>query len=156
MNPDYFGDGGNGAMVVTQPPWRYLGPQRPPILAPWKSQTRFSRIQDGLSHTFLVGEKHAQPHRLGMNDPANINATAGDSSIYNGDHPWVISRIAGPAHEIAASPRAPFRAQFGSSHPSICQFAFCDGSVRALDAFTSVTILSLHARRDDGLPIPNP
>ena len=151
---DYFGDGGNGAMVVVRPPYRYTRMQPPRILAPWKSQTRFRDIRDGQSHTILLGEKHAQPGRFGTNDPANIHATAGDSSIYNGDHPWVISRAAGPDQLLAQSPLDEFRAQFGSSHPGVCQFAFCDGSVHAIDTSIPGMVLSLLARRNDGRVVP--
>jgi prepilin-type N-terminal cleavage/methylation domain-containing protein/prepilin-type processing-associated H-X9-DG protein len=154
LESDYFGDGGNGAMVVAKPPWLYVTTQPPHVLKGWKSQTTFASITDGLSNTFLIGEKHAQPGRYGTNDPADINATAGDSSIYNGDHPWVISRVAGPNNLLALSPNERFHSQFGSVHPGLCQFVFCDGSVRSLSTSTSGTILSLLAQRSDGRPIP--
>jgi prepilin-type N-terminal cleavage/methylation domain-containing protein len=155
MAADFEGNGGNGAMIVAQPPWEYLRAGPPPLLAPWKSQTTFRSIRDGLSNTLFVGEKHAQPDHFGESDPATLSATAGDSSIYNGDHPWVISRVAGPNNPLALTPTDRFRSQFGSYHPGICQFVMGDGSVRALPVSITPSILSLLARRSDGQTIPD-
>jgi prepilin-type N-terminal cleavage/methylation domain-containing protein len=154
MSLDYNGDGGNGAIVVAKQPSKYTKNSNPKILAPWQSQTRFANITDGLNNTFFVGEKHVQFGQWG-NDSGSLGTTAGDSSIYNGDNPWVISRVAGPNNPLAASPLDKFNDQFGSYHPGICQFAMGDGSVRILADATSGSVLSLLARRDDGQPIPN-
>ncbi|HEY6564436.1 MAG TPA: DUF1559 domain-containing protein [Pirellulaceae bacterium] len=155
LSSDFYEDGGNGAMVVVRPPYNYVRPQPPRILRRWKSQTRFVHIRDGLCHTLLVGEKHAQPGRFGTNVPADINATAGDSSIYNGDHPWVISRVAGPGYLLARDPGERFLAQFGSPHPQVCQMCFCDGSVHALESSIDARTLGLLAERNDGGIVPS-
>ena len=63
--------------------------------------------------------------------PADINANFGDGSIYNGDHPWVVSRVAGVTSPLAQGIGDSFVSQFGSWHPGICQFVMADGSVRA-------------------------
>jgi hypothetical protein len=155
IEEDFFGRGGNGAMVLAKYPPKYLVNRPPKVLAPWSSQTRFENILDGLSNTFFIGEKHAQLGRFGENDWNNINATAGDSSIYNGDDPWVASRAAGRNHLLAKSPQDPFKSQFGSYHPGICQFLMGDGSVRAIPVTIDETTLSLLARRNDGRVIPD-
>jgi prepilin-type N-terminal cleavage/methylation domain-containing protein len=147
---EYDGNGGNGAIVLAQLPWTYTVNQPPKVLASWGSQTSFGSITDGLSNTFLVGEKHVTPDKLGINDANNINTTGGDGSIYNGDDPWVATRAAGPQQPLALSPTDPFRLQFGSWHPGVCQFVLCDGSVRAIPVTTSGRILGYLARRDDG------
>jgi hypothetical protein len=155
LSLDYNGNGGNGAMVVAKPPWTYTKNSNPKVIAPWKSQTRFANITDGLANTIFIGEKHVEFGKWGTNVPANLNATAGDGSTYNGDHPWVISRAAGPNNPIALTPFDKFLAQFGSYHPAVCQFTLGDGSVRALATSTSGTVLSLLAKRDDGQPVPS-
>jgi prepilin-type N-terminal cleavage/methylation domain-containing protein len=149
------GIGGNGAIILAKPPITYKKNTPPRILNPWKSQTRFSNILDGLTNTIIIGDKHVEYGRWGTNDPANLDATAGDSSAYNGDHPWVNSRVAGPNHPLALSPYDKFVSQFGSYHVGVCQFVMGDGSVRALPNSISGTILSILARRDDGLVPPN-
>jgi prepilin-type N-terminal cleavage/methylation domain-containing protein len=150
MDDDFYGNGGNGAMVVAKPPWMYTVNRPPKVLSTWKSQTTFQSITDGLSHTLFVGEKHVTPDKMGTNDSNNINTTAGDSSIYNGDDPWVISRAANQGQPLALSPTDRFRSQFGSWHPGICQFVMGDGSVRAIAVTISGRILGYLARRNDG------
>ena len=150
-----YGSGGNGAIILARLPHRYENSNLPPRLAPWISQTRFKDISDGLSHTFFVGEKHVRPDQLGINTPGNINASFGDGSIYNGDHPWAITRVAGPSHPLALHPFETFRSQFGSWHPGICQFGMGDGSVRAVPNSLNFTVLGYLAQRNDGQNIPD-
>src|SRR5258708_37934434 len=88
MSADFTGVGGNGAMVLAVQPTVYSVNSSPPRLAPWKSQTQFSTITDGLSNTLMLGEKYLKPGTFGINVPADINAKFGDGSIYNDDHPW--------------------------------------------------------------------
>jgi prepilin-type N-terminal cleavage/methylation domain-containing protein len=106
---------------------------------------RFAEITDGLSNTFLVGEKHVPIDRFGD--------WAWDCSIFDG-HNWVCScRAAGPGFPLADSIHDQGW-KFGSYHPHICQFAMADGSVRVVHVSTSLYKLGLLADRSDGLPIP--
>ena len=148
---DWRGAGGNGAMVVGE--WTYVSTSAPRVLASWKSQTQFRKILDGLSNTIFIGEKHLVPGTFGTNTPGNLNAQTGDGSIYNGDHPWVISRAAGPDFELA-SRSSEFNSQFGSWHPGVCQFAMGDGSVRIVSNEIDTITLGLLAQRNDGLFTP--
>jgi prepilin-type N-terminal cleavage/methylation domain-containing protein/prepilin-type processing-associated H-X9-DG protein len=132
-----------GAMVVA----RYWYTQ-PGILGGWTSRTSFASITDGLSNTLLVGEKH-----LPFGDP-KVTGYYGDS-IYNGDHPDAISRVAGSKNPLAQSPRDRYQLNFGSYHPGVCQFAFADGSVRPLSVSIPPTVLGLLANRSDGQSIPD-
>jgi len=154
MNLEESSTGGNGAMVLAYN-LVYSKTQAPPIFATWASQTRFENITDGLANTFFVGEKHVQLGKFGMNKGKDKTPTDGDSSIYNGDDPWVVSRAAGRSNPLATSPEERFNFQFGSYHPGICQFLLGDGSVRGVSVSTNATTLSLLARRDDGQPIPD-
>jgi hypothetical protein len=97
----------------------------------------------------MVGEKHVPLGRFGVGWL--------DSSLYNGNYFVSSTRAAGPdapleqsltAHEDYKSWR------FGSYHPGICQFVFCDGSVHALPLSIDPRVLGLLACRDDGQPIP--
>jgi prepilin-type N-terminal cleavage/methylation domain-containing protein len=151
FNDGFFG--GNGAIVLARLPHRHDG-RLPRRLAPWSSQVAFKDISDGLSNTLFVGEKHLIPGTFGRNTPNNLAASFGDGSMYNGDHPWVILRTAGQTNPLALHPNVPFRAQFGSWHPGICQFVFGDGSVRGLPNSTAPATLTLLARRADGQRIP--
>jgi len=157
MGADYNanGTGGNGAIVLAKLPHAYTSNNPPRRLAPWKSQTRFGVIGDGLSNTLMVGEKHVKPGTFGLNSPADLTADYGDGSIYNGDHPWVISRVAGAGFALARSSAEPFVARFGSWHPLVCQFVLCDGGVRAVPTTISPVVLGLLAHRNDGNVTPD-
>jgi prepilin-type N-terminal cleavage/methylation domain-containing protein len=158
MGADYNanGTGGNGAIVLARLPHLHTVNSLPPRLAPWKSQTPFAAITDGLSHTLLVGEKYLKPDTFGINVPANLSANFGDGSIYNGDHPWVISRVAGVGHPIARGIGDAFVSQFGSWHSGVCQFVMADGSVKALPNTIDPTVLGLLSQRNDGRATPDP
>jgi len=147
------GEGGNGAFSVALIPWIYVRPVvsggPPGILGPQKSMTRFGNITDGLSNTLFFGEKHVRNGQFGNGN------SEGDGSVYNGDILAFASRPAGRFNPLALGPTDRFRTQFGSYHPGVCQFAFGDGSVRAIPVNISLTILDVLAIRDDGTPIPN-
>lgn len=144
---DWSGDGGNGAMIVAN--WQYRSLTRPRIMSSWKSQTRFKDISDGLSNTLLLGEKHLIPGTFGTNTPGNVSANTGDGSVYNGDHPWVISRAAGPDFPLADM-NSEFNSQFGSWHAGLCQFTLGDGSVKVVSNSIEPQTLGVLAQRDDG------
>ena len=118
----------------------------------WVSNTRFAVITDGLSNTFLAGEKHVP---LGMFGRAKV----GDGSIYNGVWTTYSGRCAGPEDPLAQGPSdvtpstggdAFYARRFGSSHPGVCQFVLCDGSVKAISTNISPENLRRYAVRNDG------
>jgi prepilin-type N-terminal cleavage/methylation domain-containing protein len=118
----------------------------------FRSQTRLDSITDGTSNTFLAGEKHVP---LGMFGRAKV----GDGSIYNGVWTIYSGRLAGPEDLLAQSPRdvtpslngdAFYGRRFGSYHTGICQFVFCDGSVKAIRNTIDGANLRRLAVRNDG------
>ncbi|MGL6096058.1 MAG: DUF1559 domain-containing protein [Fimbriiglobus sp.] len=107
-----------------------------------KRPVKFTDIKDGLSNTFLAGEKHVKEGEEGKRN--------WDSSIYNSDHWECTGRWAG-SNGLAQSNTDAYSGQFGSMHPGICQFAFADGSVRAVKNSTpagTLTALASRASRD--------
>jgi hypothetical protein len=104
-----------------------------------------AEITDGLSTTILVGEKHVPIKQFGV---GNL-----DSSTYNGDYPTCMTRGAGQGVGLAQSLDDPGW-KFGSYHMAVCQFVFCDGSVRGLFHSIDPDVLFLLASRNDGKVIP--
>jgi hypothetical protein len=101
----------------------------------------FLAITDGLSGTIMVGEKHV-PEFSFLLYPY-------DCSIYDGHNPICNTRCGGPNFPLAYSRKQDIWS-FGSYHPDICQFVFCDGSVRWLDNTISPVTLGWLAQRNDG------
>ena len=140
-------------------------------IASWRSQTKLKSITDGTSNTLLAGEKHIPPNFLArrpkdlmINIPNPETDASCDETFWNSTPGCVNLRAMGEGgYEIVPDPRtivgsAPggyqWANRFGSPHPGICQFAFCDGSVRALSVDTPGTTLKLLVHRSDGLPPP--
>ncbi|MCI0703323.1 MAG: DUF1559 domain-containing protein, partial [Planctomycetia bacterium] len=127
---------------------------------------------DGTSNTFLVGEKHVPAGMFGR-------LKIGDGSIYCGIWTVYSGRAAGRGLPLAKGPTdvtpmanlprppgssgtwrpatdAAYAKKFGSWHTGICNFAFTDGSVRAISVSTDEETLGRLAARNDGLPVTLP
>jgi prepilin-type processing-associated H-X9-DG protein len=102
---------------------------------------RFADISDGLTNTLLVGEKHV-PRGAEGKYPL-------DCGIYDGHNPVCNTRAAGPGFPLATS-ATDQSWRFGSHHPGLCQFVFCDGSVHVLLNTMDPAVLGLLSQRNDG------
>jgi prepilin-type processing-associated H-X9-DG protein len=107
---------------------------------------RFADITDGLSNTLMVGEKHV-PRGSETRHPW-------DCGIYDGHNPACSTRAAGVAFPLATHASDPGW-KFGSHHPGLCQFVFCDGSVHCLVTSIDPVILGLLSQCNDGFVIPD-
>ena len=131
------------------------------------SMTSINSIADGTSNTFLVGEKHVPRGMFGR-------LKVGDGSIYCGVWTTYSGRIAGIGVPLAQGPNditptanipppagyaggtwrtgtdAVWAKKFGSWHAGVCQFAFCDGRVKAISNTIDEVTLGRLACRNDG------
>jgi len=124
-------------------------------LTTWLPQLRFSSVEDGLSNTFLFGEKHVQTGYFGwMATDSTKTHGGGDGSVYDGNRMENCVRKGGTSALITLSPNQPGLANFGSAHPGYCQFAFCDGRVQALSVSVNGDLLKRLVMRKDGKSIP--
>ena len=173
---DYAGCGGSGVYL----PWSTFADgaiisadqvqlDANEVLQPgWRSLTDFGSITDGTSNTFLAGEKHVRPDGFGYDTVTSpVYFRSGDSSAYHNDRGPTVVRAAGPGYPLAPNQWYLFppadppldgnffkKYNFGSYHPGVCNFVFCDGSVRPISNTVSVDILGRMASRNDGQVIP--
>jgi hypothetical protein len=116
----------------------------------WRSHTKFASISDGLSNTFLLGEKHVRKDKWGK--------CPCDAAAYNGSNaPRSYARCGGPGFAIATSPSYAIDDEriFGSYHPTVCQFVLGDGSVQPISNRLNTTILRRLVVRNDGEVVPS-
>jgi prepilin-type N-terminal cleavage/methylation domain-containing protein len=112
-------------------------PKLPSIIHGWHSRTSLKKITDGTSKTFLFGETTQQ-------QAATIAAYNGD-----GNWGWIIGPN-DPLHQGNDKTNG-----FGSDHPGVTNFAFCDSSARSINNNTSIKILQALITRAGGEVIGN-
>ena len=138
----------NGAMIPNMPTVQTIAGKD--TLISYSGQLNLASITDGTSNTTLVGEKHIRPNSLrGKNEDRSIF-----SGVRNTHRRMMGINPAGTEQR----PLMPANAQsttyanqsFGSSHPGVVQFVYCDGSVRGLQLSTDLTTLTRFVVRNDG------
>ncbi len=107
--------------------------------------TRFADFTDGLSETFLMGEKHVPIGKEGQG--------WWDCSLYDGRYYQCSARSAGRMFPLTNNPQDQAW-KFGSRHLAVSQFLFGDGHVRTISTSTNPYILELLSIRNDGEVIP--
>ncbi len=110
-----------------------------------RSEVAIDQINDGSSHTYMLGEKYRKASGFDKGD---------DQSMYSGydydtvrwtalDWPPISDR-----EEVEIGHR-----RLGSAHAHGCYFVFCDGSVRMINYRIDPEIHRRLGNRKDGLPI---
>jgi prepilin-type N-terminal cleavage/methylation domain-containing protein len=151
---NWFNVSSNGAIIIGSP---QPAPPNPSAadqqVVTWTSNTRLALIEDGTSSTLLVGEKHVPAKMFGR-------LKVGDGPIYSGAWSAFPGRIAGFEDPLGRGPTditpsagivdGIYARKFGSVHPGVCQFVFCDGSTRMVRVNIDATTLRGLAVRNDG------
>jgi len=123
-----------------------------------RSRTRLRDVIDGLSSTYLLGEKFVDPATLatGLSDDD-------DNSLYSGHDRDVVRTGVVPPYQDQAGfdPRQvhgsyPTPIAFGSPHPQACGMAMADGSVRSVGYAIDQATHRRLASRNDGTPTRAP
>ena len=94
-----------------------------------------------------MGEKHLTPPDLGVGTY--------DGCIYSATPSGGSFRQGGPNYPLATNIETPQAGQFGSWHPGIVNFVFCDGHVQGLSTSISPTTLGYLCTRAGGEAIPS-
>jgi prepilin-type N-terminal cleavage/methylation domain-containing protein len=114
-----------------------------------RSEITPAAITDGLSHTFLVGEKNIDPVHYNTGEALNDNQ--GAYTGYNWDNQRIASTRWPPTPDTLKSGGDNY-ASFGGAHSGLWQAVHCDGHVSALSYDIDITVVSRMANRKDGLP----
>jgi prepilin-type processing-associated H-X9-DG protein len=109
-----------------------------------RSEIRPAMVLDGLSQTYLIGEKYVSRGNYETYSDEGYN-----QSMYHGSSldltRWVFQTPRQDAEEEDYY-------RFGSPHPAGCQFVFCDGSVRLIGYHIDAEVHRRLGHRRDGLP----
>lgn len=123
-----------------------------------RSRIRFRDIPDGLSATYLLGEKYVDPGSVatGLSDDD-------DQCLYSGhDRDVLRTGLEPPSQDragfdpatvsgVPGSPnKFPLPIAFGSPHPNACGMALADGSVRPVSPTIDPAVHRAAASRNDG------
>ena len=126
----------------------------------FKSRTSFKKIDDGLSNTIFIGEKHMCAPCLDSSGQLSIDDGFGkkvfdDNSIYNPDFHRTFARYGGPDSPLATSGEEslPPHSNFGSWHPGVCYFSLGDSSVRGINDGIDPIVLGYLCNKEDGNPV---
>lgn len=112
----------------------------------YRSEITVPQITDGLSRTYLLGEKYLNPdHYLTGADRGD------DQSLYTG-YDWDNHRLTNVRFPPLRDKQghSPPGKHFGSAHPTVWHVVFCDLSVQALDYNIAPEVHRRYGNRLDG------
>jgi prepilin-type N-terminal cleavage/methylation domain-containing protein len=118
------------------------------------SQIKIAHITDGTSNTYLIGEKYVDPNQsTAGTDPGDTETamTGFDENTFRYG--------ASAGSDATATPPRPetrnqtFVAGWGSIHPTMCHFVFCDGSVHDISFSIDPVTHRRLSNRSDGLQV---
>jgi len=111
------------------------------------SKVKAAHVTDGMSKTFVVGERHIPPADPAWGDMAH--RWQGDTAFFPADTPDVLFRDV--YRGLAAAPDDRSARKFGSRHQGVVQFVFLDAHVEPINADTDREILLRYALIGDGM-----
>ena len=152
---DYAINGGDFQLLSGSGPLDYADGDNPAHVWPDTSKgngvcyvhatVSIDQVRDGASMTYLVGEKNVSTGLLDSGD---------DQALYVGydldNTRW--TKLDWPPVPDGSAPKTE---QFGSSHPAVCQFIFCDGSIHQISYSIDPAVHRRLGNRQDGQIIEN-
>jgi prepilin-type N-terminal cleavage/methylation domain-containing protein/prepilin-type processing-associated H-X9-DG protein len=96
------------------------------------------RVEDGLSNTLAVGERHIPPADTNR-PPAMQEYGQGDTAFLSGDTPYTSLRGCGEG--LATGPDDPSNTKFGGPHTGVVMFVYLDGHVAPVNDTIDVDAL---------------
>ena len=127
-----------------------------------RSELPLALIKDGTSNTYLVGEKYIDPDFY-VNNPPSGGDGGDDWTMYTGQQDDIVrgaycSNPSQPSTCLTPMQDTPgvtaySGGGFGSAHAGICNFVFCDGSVKTISNSIDPEVHRRLSNRNDGLPL---
>ena len=111
------------------------------------SEIKSRQVEDGLSKTFGVGERHIPPADTTA-PPELVHLFQGDCAFMAADTPWGL--FADTRRGLADSRNDRSRSKYGSKHPSVTLFVFLDGHVSPISNDTDLDALRYYCAIGDG------
>jgi hypothetical protein len=124
-----------------------------PVSSPTATAINQAKITDGMSSTMLVGEK-----RMNISYCMTQCGPDDNDGYVGGFQDDVVRWGAFAPAPDWQGPFATFATlipgdyQFGSSHPGVVQFVFCDGSLQGIHYSIDPTVFAHASSRNDGVP----
>ena len=107
---------------------------------------KFVHVTDGLSNTIVFGDKHVPPEKFKLcQKQSGTVMDCFDGSVYYVRNSIAMASGRSAGNPIVSNPGDTSNASqqsFGSAHSGVCQFAFGDGSVRAVSNSLSTSFLT--------------
>jgi prepilin-type processing-associated H-X9-DG protein len=144
---DYAGNGGidgdswMGPIPWGGPPWSITGTILHHTVAP----VTIASIADGTSNTILIGERN-----YNKTPPVSQYFEPDENNGYIDGFDWDTIRWGYDVPVPDRMDNSTVSLQFGSSHPGVCQFVFCDGSVRSIHYGISLQVFQAVCTRQGG------
>jgi prepilin-type processing-associated H-X9-DG protein len=110
-----------------------------------RSEVQPAMVSDGLSQTYLIGEKHVSRLHYDTCDDEGYN-----QSMYVGTCLDLVRWVAEPPLQDSDDIEVQ---RFGSAHPAGANFVFCDGSVHTISYHIDPEVHRRLGNRRDGLQI---
>jgi prepilin-type processing-associated H-X9-DG protein len=143
---DLVCDGGPGPETLQQgdqPNYPWTDFTRANGVSYLRSMVTTTDVRDGLSNTYCIGEKYCMTSGKDDGD---------DQGMYVG-YDMDVCRWTKPNSSPLRDGRGYFPYDFGSAHPSGCNFVFCDGSIHLIRYDIDPVVHRRLGNRRDGLAI---
>lgn len=113
-----------------------------------RSEVKMSQIRDGETFTIMFGEKYLDPDRYATGNTASDN-----EHMYTGYNNDIYRSTKASYRPMRDTPGTDQHVNFGSPHPSGCNFVFCDGHVGTIRYNIDPAIYEHLGNRDGGVHV---
>jgi len=116
-----------------------------------RSEVRVAEISDGLSKTYMIGEKYLNADCY-LTCPGGVLDEGDDDGAFSGHdaNQYRLTNQSPAYHPKQDTPGLSHFWAFGSAHPSVFNMAMCDGSVHTISYNIDLTTHEYQGGRNDG------